>query len=215
MLRLLVLALLLGNVGYFAWTKNLLAPYGFAPATQSEPQRLAQQIRPEAMRLLTVPTGPSASAGVPATECLQVGLFNEAQTAVLRERLQSALPPGSWVLESSVDPARWMLYMGKYGGPEALEKKRSELRARRVSFEPVNNPLLEPGLSLGNFSSKAEADAEMARVVLRGVRTSRVIQTTPEVRGQKLKLPAVNAALRPQLEALKPQLAGKVLQTCT
>jgi hypothetical protein len=53
MLRALVLALLLANAGYFAWTRGLLADYGFAPAGQSEPQRLTQQLRPEAMRLLT------------------------------------------------------------------------------------------------------------------------------------------------------------------
>lgn len=53
MLRSLVLALLLANAGYFAWTRGLLADYGFAPAAQSEPQRLTQQIRPEAMRLLS------------------------------------------------------------------------------------------------------------------------------------------------------------------
>jgi hypothetical protein len=53
MLRALVLALLLANAGYFAWTRGLLADYGFAPAAQSEPQRLTQQIRPEAMRLLS------------------------------------------------------------------------------------------------------------------------------------------------------------------
>ncbi|WP_296916957.1 hypothetical protein [Polaromonas sp.] len=53
MLRALVLALVLANAGYFAWTRGLLADYGFAPIAQSEPQRLTQQIRPEAMRLLT------------------------------------------------------------------------------------------------------------------------------------------------------------------
>ena len=53
MLRALVLALLLANAGYLAWTRGLLAGYGFAPAAQSEPQRLTQQIRPEAMQLLT------------------------------------------------------------------------------------------------------------------------------------------------------------------
>ena len=249
MLRLLVLALLLANASYFAWTKNLLAPYGFAPVMQSEPQRLAQQIRPEAMRILTPAATPgfapaaasppasntsiaspdasaalvltraasltvtAAAAAAPA-ECLQVGLFNEEQTAVLRERLQSVLPAGSWVLESSVDTARWMLYMGKYSGSDALEKKRGELRGLRVSFEPLGDPSLEPGLSLGSFTSKAEADAEMARISRRGVRTAKVIQTRQESRGQKLRLPAVDAVLRPQLEALKPQLAGKPLQTC-
>lgn len=254
MLRLLVLVLILANAAYFAWTKNLLAPYGFAPASQSEPQRMTQQIRPEAMRI-TVPapaaspamTAPASavSSTVPASatqttasgsstatlsalavaasaaplaagpsECLQAGLFNEEQTVVLRDRLQSTLPPNSWVLENIAEPARWMVYMGKYSGADALEKKRGELRQLKVSFEPLNNPSLEPGLSLGTFPAKADAEAEMARIAKRGVRTAKVIQTAVEARGQKLRLPAVDAALRPQLEAIKSLLAGKPLKAC-
>lgn len=262
MLRLLVLLLVLANAAYFAWTKNLLAPYGFAPGTQSEPQRMGQQIRPEAMRITvppqsaTPPAAQGASAPAPTptpstisastsltttagsstasgsaplaaasgalalvavsgpTECLQAGLFNEEQTVVLRDRLQSVLPPNSWVLENIVEPGRWMVYMGKYSSADALEKKRGELRQLRVSFEPLNNASLEPGLSLGSFTAKADAEAQMARIARQGVRTARVIQTVNEVRGQKLRLPAVDAALRPQLETIKPLLAGKQLKTC-
>ncbi|MES2363059.1 MAG: SPOR domain-containing protein [Pseudomonadota bacterium] len=244
MLRLLALLLVLGNAGYFAWTRGLLVAYGFAPASQTEPQRLAQQIHPEAMRLLIPPeirpaggaaaAAPSSSSPAPAAssavapasaamqvsasntapECLQVGLFNEEQTVVLRARLQSVLPAGSWVLESGAEPPRWIVYMGKYSGADAVAKKKGELRQLHVSFEPLNNPALEPGLSLGSFGSQPEADAEMARIAKRGVRTAKVIQAAPESRGQKLRLPAVDAGLRPQLEALKPQLAGKILQAC-
>ena len=251
MLRLLVLMLMLANATYFAWTKNLLAPYGFAPVTQSEPQRMSQQIRPEAMRITvppqagtppalqaaSAPASAPASPTVPASatltttsgtstatvstpvasgpaECLQVGLFNEEQTVVLRDRLQSALPPNSWVLENIIEPGRWMVYMGKYSDAEALEKKRSELRRLRVSFEALNNATLEPGLSLGSFRSKTEADAQMARITKQGVRTARVLQTANEVRGQKLRLPSVDSALRPHLEAIKPLLAGKQLKPC-
>ncbi len=210
MLRLLVLLLLLANGAYFAWSKGLLAVYGLAPASQSEPQRLEQQIRPEAIRILSTPGAASAS---PA-ECLQVGIFNEEQTAVLRERLQSVLPAGSWVLESAVEPARWMVYMGKYSSAEALAKKRGELRQMRVSFEALNNPALEPGLSLGTFTSQPDANAELERIAKRGVRTAKVVQAQLEVRGQKLRLPAVNASLRPKLDELKPQLAGKSLLAC-
>ena len=53
MLRFLVLALALINGVYFAWAQGLLQAYGFAPAQQTEPQRLGQQIKPEALRLLT------------------------------------------------------------------------------------------------------------------------------------------------------------------
>ncbi len=258
MLRLLVLLLVLANAAYFAWTKNLLAPYGFSPSSQSEPQRIAQQLRPEAMRITVPPqaTGTAGSPTLPAAlspasttmpastsltttsgsstatvsaplaaasranlpsgpaECLQAGLFNEEQTVVLRDRLQSALPPNSWGLENIVEPGRWMVYMGKYSDADALEKKRSELRRLRVSFEPLANPAMEPGLSLGSFPSRAEADAHIARITRQGVRTAKVIQTATEARGQKLRLPAVDAALRSQLETIKPFLAGKQLKTC-
>ena len=66
MLRLLVLALLLANIGYFVWSQGLLAAYGLAPARQAEPERLAQQIRPEAMQLLAEePVPPARHAGPP------------------------------------------------------------------------------------------------------------------------------------------------------
>ena len=255
MLRLLVLLLLLGNAGYFAWTRSLLAPYGFAPAMQSEPQRLAQQIRPEALRVLSplearqlenVPANastiavmsPAAASSAPvsststsssptatavstssltaavATQCLQAGLFNEEQTAVLRARLQSALPAGSWVLESNVEPARWMVYMGKYNSVDAVTKKKGELRQLGVAFDALNNASLEPGLSLGIFSSQLDADAELARIARRGVRTAKVIQAQTEVRGQKVRFAAVDASLKTQLESIKPQLAGKALLAC-
>ena len=221
MLRLLVLALVLANAGYFAWTQGLLADYGFAPIAQAEPQRLAQQIRPEAMRLLTTTdtrqlenTSTAAAAPPPAPECLQAGLFTPEQTIALRFGLEASLPIGSWSLENSSEPGRWIIYMGKYANEEALAKKRSELRGMGVSFEPLTNPALGPGLSLGHFTTQAEAERELAKATTRGVRTAKVVQEQPEIRGQLLKLPAVDAPLMAKLELLKPQFAGKALRPC-
>lgn len=224
MLRLLVLALILANAGYFAWSQGLLAAYGFAPATQAEPQRLTQQIKPEALRILNPQEASqlqtaaqavaSASTAASATECLQVGLFNEEQTMVLREKLVSSLPASSWVIESALVPGRWLVYMGKYNSDDAVVKKKSELRGLGVSFEALNNPTLEPGLSLGNFKTQAEAQAELERIAKKGIKTARVIQERAEQRGQRLKLPAVDAALRGQLDGIKPQLAGKAFAVC-
>lgn len=222
MLRLLVLALLLANAGYFAWTQGLLATYGFAPAAQAEPQRLSQQIRPEAMKLLTpaearqLDSEPTAAAAPqPAAECVQAGLFTPEQSTALRTGLESSMPIGSWTLESGVEPARWIVYMGKYSSEEALAKKRSELRGMGVSFEALVNTTLAPGLSLGHYSSQAEAERELAKVATRGVRTAKVVLERPEARGQLLKLPAADAAIKAKLDALKPQLAGKPLQACS
>ena len=228
MLRLLVLLLVLVNAGYYAWGRGSLALYGFAPIAQSEPQRMAQQIRPDAMRILTPTDARQVEGGAPtsallststastsrAAECLQVGIFNEEQTVVLRERLISVLPAGSWVLESALEPARWMVYMGKYSNADAVMKKRGELRGLGVSFEALNNPAFEPGLSLGRFDSQAAAETDLIRIAKKGVKTAKVIQERAEQRGQRLKLASVDAALRSQLDAIKPQLADKTFQVC-
>ncbi len=60
MLRTLVLLLLLLNGAYFAWSQGWLRFYGLSPAQQSEPQRLQQQIRPEALQLISPQPSPAS-----------------------------------------------------------------------------------------------------------------------------------------------------------
>lgn len=217
-MRLLVLVLVLLNSLYYAWSHDLLRDYGFAPARQSEPQRLAQQIRPEAIRILSPDevrrAEPAASAAAKAPECLQAGLFDEAQVLALRKALEGALPPGSWLLDAAVEPARWIVYMGRYPTAEALARKRAELANLNLRFEPLTNPELEPGLSLGGFTTQAAANEELTALSRRGVRTARVVQERAEVRGSLLKIPAADEALRARLDEVKPALAGKPLRSC-
>src|SRR6218665_962303 len=173
MLRLAVILLLLANAGYRAWSQGLLRPWGLAPEAQTEPQRMHQQIRPETLQILpprprtTPPTPPppppappppararpatTASGQTPdaSAECLRAGVFDEQQADALRTAA-AGLPSGSWTLEPSLIPGRWMVYMGRFDDQDALDKKRTELRARKVDFDRAGGPW-EPGLSLGRF----------------------------------------------------------------
>lgn len=218
MLRLLVLALLMLNGLYFVWSQGFLRAFDFAPAQQSEPQRLEQQVHPEALHVLTPQEQQQAEAvaKVPARApvCLQAGLFDDAQSAALRVALEGALPNGTWGFESVVEPERWIVYMGKFANAEALVKKRTELASLELNFEPLTNAALEPGLSLGGFETQAQADAALEALTQRGVRTARVVQEHAEVHGTMLKLPAADDALRAQLEGLGSVLAGKSLRRC-
>lgn len=239
MLRLALILLLLANAGYYAWSQGLLKDWGFAPQEQAEPQRMNQQIKPETLQILRVnpgkasssaaqPSAPavaaaasaeaSASSSAPAStpadapECLQAGVFDERQADALRSAA-AGLPAGSWVLDPTPVPGRWMVYMGRFEDLEALDKKRAELRARKIDHDRAGGTL-EYGLSLGRFSSSEAAERELASLAGRGVRTARVVQERPDTPGFTLRLPAVTDALRPQLDALRPAMAGKTLRPC-
>lgn len=60
LLRWFVVVALLANAGYAAWHLGALSFFGLEPATERDPGRLEQQIRPTALRVLT----PQAAAAV-------------------------------------------------------------------------------------------------------------------------------------------------------
>lgn len=248
MLRLLVVIFLLANAGYYAWSQHLLASWGLVPAQQAETQRLAQQIRPEALRIVQAPDAPPASKPAPALipetpepepepppvaapaisstpplltstptpaasgVCLQAGPLEEAQAEAWR-RAARALPAGSWSLERSTVAARWMVYMGRFADTTVLAQKRAELKARNVDFDKPG-AALEPGLSLGRFSSEEAAQRALNNLANKGVRTARVVAERPETSTYMLRLPLVDAALRTQINPLQSALAGKPLRSC-
>lgn len=217
MLRLIVLVLLLANAGFYAWSQGYLLPWGLGPAQQSEPQRLAQQIRPEAVRVLRPEElrrlETNLAEGPRAPECLASGRLDEAAVAALRDALAN-WPAGTWSLEPVAAPPRWIVYMGRYAGVEQVARKRAELRQLGVSFEAPAAADLEPGLSLGGFASEAAAQQQLVSLAERGVRTARVVQERPEQQGQRLVLPAVDDNVRPRLEDLRPVLGPRSLRPC-
>ena len=218
MLRFLVLLLLLANGAYFAWTHGHLAVLGLAPSTQSEPQRMQAQLKPEALRVLSATEAKrvEALAAAPppkAPECLQSALLNDQLTASARTALAN-LPAGSYSVQPAVEPARWIVYMGKYPNAEALAKKKAELREINVAYESLRNPALELGISLGSFTNSAQANEALTQLTRRGVRTARVTQESAEQRGQRIVLPAVDETLRPQLDTLRGLLGNAGLIAC-
>ena len=227
MLRLAVVLLLLANAGYYAWSQGLLRGWGLAPVDESEPQRMEQQIAPQNLRLLpqggkgaassAAPAGPASPATVAAPPeppaCLQAGVFDARQADALR-RAAAVLPEGSWTLEPTPITGRWMVYMGRFPDEEAVAKKRAELRALKIPYDRPG-AALEPGLSLGRFSTEEAAQRGMALLANQGVRTARVVQERADAPGFMLRLPAVNDTLRTRLDTtLQPALAGKTLRPC-
>lgn len=217
MLRLLVLLLVLANAGYFVWAQGFLREWGLAPSSPSEPQRLQQQIKPDAVRILPASEAQSGAAPTLASatsaECLLAAPIDDVQLARVKEAL-APWPPGSWSLEPVAPPASWLIYMGRYADVEQLARKKAELRQRGVEFDPVADPALEPGLSLGRFASESEANTKLQALARSGVRSARVLQVHAEKGSHQLKLPAVDDSVRARLDSLRPVLAAIQLRPC-
>jgi hypothetical protein len=229
MLRLAVLVLLLANAGYYAWSQGLLRSWGLGPESESEPQRMEQQIAPDNLRVLpparpstppappasapaAAPASPAAAASAEPLACLQAGVFDTRQADAMRAAL-APWPEGSWAMEPTPITGRWMVYMGRFADEETVAKKRAELRALKIGYDRPG-AALEPGLSLGRFSTEEAAQRGLGQLASQGVRTARVVQERADAPGYTLRLPAVGDALRPRLDALQPALAGKTLRAC-
>jgi hypothetical protein len=50
----LALALVIANLLFWAWSHGGLSVFGWAPSDPREPQRVEEQLRPEALRLKSV-----------------------------------------------------------------------------------------------------------------------------------------------------------------
>jgi hypothetical protein len=210
-LRTLVLALLLANALYFGWTW-LAAD---APSAGAGAARLARQVRPESVRLL----GPAeASAALAAagqaparTACVEAGPFAPEQIADA-ERQLAGLPWGSWQRNSIERPSAYVVYQGRFATVAASQARRADLAQQGVDAEPVTQPAdLAPGLALGRYDSRAEAEAILAGQVARrlpGAEDAR-ITTLPGATEHWLRVEAPSAALTSQLAGLpSAELAG-------
>ncbi len=221
-LRLAVLLLLLLNLSYYLWSEDLLRGAGLGPAVQTEPQRLARQIQPDAVQLRkpeavmpeSAGSAPSASTAGPPGECLEAGPFDQPQSAVLKRAAMAALPASAWALVPKMMPARWIVYIGQYSSAITIENKRAELAALKISVQPLINPELELGLSLGHFKTRAAATAALEALKKRGLRKAIVVQEQPELPGTVLRVRLSNGIERAQLSGLTAALAGKEWLPC-
>lgn len=156
-MRTLLLALLLVNLVFFAWSQGWMAGVGLGPVTQREPQRLALQIHPEQVQITPLasasatpaippqraPSAPAIPASEPSTPvdasapasaapaktvCRQIGPYGALETEALAQA-QSALAQAG--LEPTVlnapVPAQWMVLLGPYPSQTAMRAALDEI----------------------------------------------------------------------------------------
>jgi hypothetical protein len=222
MLRVVVALLLLANLAFFAWVRGGLAP-GFPPPrhAESEPERLAAQLNPEAVKVLPAKAANAAVIAARAAEavCLEAGPLTEADIAAAEAALAAAqLPEGSWQRETAPPPPLWLVYAGRVPETAARRKREAELRQLGLAFELIKEPAeLAPGLVLSRHATRAEADAALAALAsasqpLKGAKV--VTLPTPPLQPLVLRVPRADAELQARLRALPAAVLAGGFRPC-
>jgi hypothetical protein len=200
MLRVVLLLLILANGLFWAWREGWLAGIGMAPTSQREPQRLAQQIEADVVRVLPAGTAPrsavpapnkpaaveipasaasaagTATVGTFSASCMQTPLLNRAAADAAETALAKALPARPWQRVSAAPSLPFAVAITGLAGA-ALPTKQRELERLSISTEPLSTPsgAAAGGLVLGRYGDQAQANAALAGFTKRGVRTARVL----------------------------------------
>ena len=210
MLRAIVVLLFLANVGYLAWSQGWVRGWVWTPAGETAPQALSGQFAAQSLRVLSadeVKRMESMLKDKTSTgQCLVAGPFDAVSSDLVHGHLSGLLPAQSWVVESSIGPAGgqvsgWLVYMGPYATTDGLVKKQTELRALATKFEVLQPACASPGISLGSFASRGEAERHLQGLP-KGIRTARVIAPQEVASCQTFRVPAADAAMRTALEDL-------------
>lgn len=217
-----VLVLLMLNLGFFVWLQATVRGKHSAPGT--EPERLTQQIRPEALQVLKEEAPPppaegetDAAAPAPATPtvCLASDPMDTAQAEAVRQAAASVLPAERWRFDALPPVEEWLVYMGRFPSEDAVKQKSAQLRGLKVTHERAGIADLEPGLILGRHDSEAAAQGALTTLAQRRVRTAKVLKAPEPSPRYSFRMTDVTADMTAELEPLLIALAGKTLHPCS
>lgn len=216
MLRALVVALLLANLLFFAWARGWLSPLVAPPhAGEREPERLAAQVHPEALKLLT-PQAASAAISEATARCVEAGPFSDAEVGGAEQALaRLGIAATAWTRRDVQQPGTWLVYMGRYTDAATMKAKQDELKRLKFSYEELRAPPdLAPALVLSRHDSREAAEAALATGTQHGLRTAKVVALPPPPLQHWLRLPHADAETRTKLLALKPPEFAATFAAC-
>lgn len=232
MLRALVGLLLLANLGFWVWSTGALESIGLAPASERDPARLGQQVRPDAVRVLApsaalavLSTVGAASAARPATrpllQCLEAGPFSPLMIEAAERALTAAgLPAGSWVRTEQKVAAQFGVVLGPFSSRDAMQAKREEIGRLRLPVESLELPAAVAGvaplagLALGRYDTREAADAALAGFGQRGVRSARVVMLRAAGSEARLRADSATPEQAEQLRSISPAAYGAGFAPC-
>jgi len=223
--RIVFFLLLLANLGFLAW-----AYFGSGRASD-EPQLMQQQLNPQEIKLLgsdqiaklaaerakQIAERPKQAPKGTVVACLELGAFGPGEVT----RVQQALEPlalGSRLSQRRADEvASYWVFIPPLRNRPAANQKAAELKKLGVDdfFIVQEDAKFRFAISLGVFKTAEAAQARLAELKAKGVRTARVGPKETSVQKTYFAVREVPDALVAKLNDLRQSFAGTELRDCS
>jgi hypothetical protein len=205
-IRLFFFLLVLANLLFFAWTQG----YFGASDDGHEPQRLAQQLHADKLRILREAQTPAAKKDDVA--CRVIGGLKMADAEALKAAVESA--GGEAKVLPVAEPTLYLVVITDLANKAAADKKAAELT--RFGIEGHSTVLLEGGrheIILGRFESEAAAREFLQGISKRGIKSARVDNREQPVLKARVEVRAP-ASMQQQLPKLTAPYVDATIGEC-
>jgi len=222
--RIVFFLLLLANLAFFTWV------YFGTGRVSDEQQLMEQQLNPQEIRLLSpdqvaklaaerakqIAERPKPPPKPPVIACLELGAFNTADAP----RVQQALEPlalGSRLSQRRADEiASYWVFIPPLRSRQSASLKAAELKKLGVEdfFIVQEDPKFRLAISLGVFKTEEAANARLAELRKKGVRTARVAPRETSVQKVYFAIREVPDALVTRLNDIRQGFSGIELRDC-
>lgn len=237
-MRVLFLLLLLANAAFLAWSQY------FSPADGgADPLPLTRQIEPEKLKVIGPSEVPPAAAARPAAEgqagagqagagapggaaaaappgavaaCMEWGSFTLTDAPRAEKALEPLALGDRLAQRRTEETAGWWVYLPSQGNRPNAMKKAAELKGLGVEeyFVVADEGPFRWAVSLGVFRNEEAAQARLASLRSRGIRSALLGSRETVVPKIWLRVKGVDAALETRLKEAARQIEGSELRPC-
>jgi hypothetical protein len=222
-MKLAFLLAVLINVLLFAWQQGVFGRY---VEGGREPERLARQVEPERVRVLTerdvqkLRERAKQSSGIIdltiAQACVEFGDFAAAD-APRAERALAALASVKQSPRPVEVPGWYVVSLAPHKTRSEADRHADELRKAGVKDVQViaDNGPNRLGIALGAFRDPESAHAHVAALEKLGVKGARVADKPTSVSAVRFQLRELDAAAARQLAALRADFPAQSVRPCS
>lgn len=183
-----------------------------------EPERLAQQIKPESLRLLSNPLTANAAPSAPsAPPCTEIGNFNSTMAAKFEARLARLKLPALPAKQMVQPPTSSLVFIPPQPDEASANRRLAQLRSQGFhDVSVVKEPLSRRwGISVGLFSSGELALAQLDSLKKAGITDARIEEHPLNSARYAYRLQGLVADDKPELKAMLPDFPGAEIRACT